>query len=68
MEKYTWAKTWGDVAVYIMLILGLTASWLYQGIDSLFVGFLFLQVIHRCRVRLCRLHSHHPFGTYAGSA
>jgi len=28
-----------------MLILGLISTWLYQGIDHLFVGFLFLQAV-----------------------
>jgi len=45
VKDYTWANTWGDVAVYVMLILGLATTWLYQGIDTLFVGFLFLQAV-----------------------
>jgi hypothetical protein len=45
VKTYTWANTWGDVAVYVMLIFGLILTWLYQGIDTLFVGFLFLQAV-----------------------
>ena len=48
VKDYTWANTWGDVAVYVMLILGLATTWLYQGIDTLFVGFLFLQASDLC--------------------
>ena len=45
IKDNTWANTWGDVAVYIMMILGLLTTWLFQGIDHLFVGFLFLQAV-----------------------
>ena len=45
IKEWTWANTWGDVAVYVMLILGLITTWLFQGIDHLFVGFLFLQAV-----------------------
>lgn len=45
IKDNTWANTWGDVAVYVMMILGLLTTWLFQGIDHLFVGFLFLQAV-----------------------
>jgi len=37
--------TWGDHAVYLMLVLGLIFAWCWQGIDTLFVGFMFLQAV-----------------------
>jgi len=37
--------TWGDHLVYAMLVLGLTFAWFWQGIDTLFVGFMFLQAV-----------------------
>lgn len=35
----------GDHLVYLMLVLGLIFAWLWQGIDTLFVGFMFLQAV-----------------------
>lgn len=45
VKEWTKAATWGDVGVYVFLICGLITTWLYQGIDHLFVGFLFLQAV-----------------------
>merc|ERR1712166_1679195 len=35
----------GDHLVYLMLVLGLIFAWIWQGIDTLFVGFMFLQAV-----------------------
>lgn len=36
---------YGDALVYSLIISGLSVAWVWQGIDSLFLGFLFLQGI-----------------------
>jgi len=40
-----WDTTWGNTSVHILMIGGLSLSWWFQGIDHLFLGFLFLQAI-----------------------
>jgi hypothetical protein len=40
-----WDTTWGNTSVHVLMIGGLALSWFFQGIDHLFLGFLFLQAI-----------------------
>jgi hypothetical protein len=40
-----WDTTWGNTSVHVLMIGGLLLSWMFQGIDHLFLGFLFLQAI-----------------------
>jgi len=40
-----WDTTWGETSVHILMIGGLIISWLLQGIDHIFLGFLFLQAV-----------------------
>ena len=40
-----WDTTWGNTSVHVLMIGGLLLSWFFQGIDHLFLGFLFLQAI-----------------------
>mmetsp|Transcript_42652 Transcript_42652/g.106741 ORF Transcript_42652/g.106741 Transcript_42652/m.106741 type:complete len:642 (-) Transcript_42652:177-2102(-) len=47
-----WDETWGELVVQIFIILGLVLSWLYQGMDQLFLGFLFLLAIPQLQDRL----------------
>jgi hypothetical protein len=40
-----WDSTWGDSLATVFIFTGLTAAWLVQGLDQLFLGFLFLLAI-----------------------
>jgi len=40
-----WDTTWGETSVHILMIGGLIISWFIQGIDHIFLGFLFLQAV-----------------------
>eukprot|EP00292_Cryptomonas_paramecium_P016387 CAMPEP_0113672598 /NCGR_PEP_ID=MMETSP0038_2-20120614/6362_1 /TAXON_ID=2898 /ORGANISM="Cryptomonas paramecium" /LENGTH=207 /DNA_ID=CAMNT_0000588905 /DNA_START=243 /DNA_END=863 /DNA_ORIENTATION=+ /assembly_acc=CAM_ASM_000170 len=37
-----WNETWGETLVHAFIAAGLVTTWLYQGMDQLFLGFLFL--------------------------
>ena len=39
-----WDTTWGNTSVHALMIVGLVLSWIFAGIDHIFLGFLFLQV------------------------
>lgn len=43
--KRMWDTTWGDFLVHVFMVLGLWFSWKLQGMDQLFLGFLFLIAI-----------------------
>jgi len=43
--KAMWDTTWGETSVHILMIGGLIISWFLQGIDHIFLGFLFLQAV-----------------------
>lgn len=40
-----WDSTWGDSLANVFIFTGLAAAWLVQGLDQLFLGFLFLLAI-----------------------
>jgi len=40
-----WDSTWGDSLANVFIFTGLCAAWLVQGLDQLFLGFLFLLAI-----------------------
>jgi len=46
-----WDTTWGNISVYVMMLGGLTTSWIIQGIDHIFLGFLFLQIVPEIQKR-----------------
>jgi len=46
-----WDTTWGEVVVHIFIFLGLSISWKVQGMDQLFLGFLFLLAIPQMQER-----------------
>jgi hypothetical protein len=46
-----WDTTWGNIAVYVLIICGLIISWCVQGIDHIFLGFLFLQAVPELQKR-----------------
>jgi len=46
-----WDTTWGNIAVYCLIIFGLIISWCVQGIDHIFLGFLFLQAVPELQKR-----------------
>ena len=46
-----WDTTWGNIAVYCLIISGLIISWCVQGIDHIFLGFLFLQAVPELQKR-----------------
>ncbi len=46
-----WDTTWGNLLVYTLIIVGLIGSWFMQGIDHIFLGFLFLQAVPELQKR-----------------
>ena len=46
-----WDTTWGNIAVYCLITFGLIISWVVQGIDHIFLGFLFLQAVPELQKR-----------------
>jgi hypothetical protein len=52
---------YGDHMVYTLIATGLTFAWFWQGIDSLFLGFLFLQGIPEIQRHLWMRPQMHTF-------
>jgi hypothetical protein len=50
-DKPTWDTTWGDTLVHVFVAVGLCLSWWLQGMDQLFLGFLFLLAIPTIQAR-----------------
>ena len=46
-----WDTTWGNIAVYCLIFFGMIIAWFWQGIDHIFLGFLFLQAIPELQKR-----------------
>jgi hypothetical protein len=51
--KPLWDETWGEFLVNLFIIFGLVSSWSFQGMDQLFLGFLFLLVRPCVYFRAC---------------
>jgi len=43
-------RRWGDFLANVFIFTGLCAAWLVQGLDQLFLGFLFLLAIPTIQV------------------